>query len=212
MSFINSILHNNNEIKLYNFRGDFKTFPETDLFSGAGKKICFLDVETTGANRQNDEIIEIALKSVLVNDITGNIINIEEEYQSFNAPGIPISKEAHAVNGITEEMISNKKINWEIVKKIISSSDIIVAHNVYFDRAFIDRYLPLSKEKLWACSINDINWLSRGFTSSKQELLCIWHGFYYESHRAMGDVDALINLVTHESYKDNKPVLELIKN
>ena len=28
----------------------------------------------------------------------------------------------------------------------------------------------------------------------------------------MGDVDALINLVTHESYKDNKPVLELIKN
>ena len=42
--------------------------------------------------------------------------------------------------------------------------------------------------------------------------MCIWHGFYYEAHRAMGDVDALIHLVTHPSYIDNKPIAELIQN
>jgi len=34
----------------------------------------------------------------------------------------------------------------------------------------MDKSLPLSQEKLWACTMNDIDWLNRGFTSSKQEL------------------------------------------
>ena len=80
------------------------------------------------------------------------------------------------------------------------------------DRAFLDRALPESQGKLWACSINDIDWMSRGFKNTKQELLCIWHGFYYDAHRAMNDVDALIHLLTHDIYSDNKPVLELIEN
>jgi len=60
--------------------------------------------------------------------------------------------------------------------------------------------------------VNDIDWLNRGFTSSKQELLCIWHGFYYDSHRAMNDVDALIHLITSDLYNGNKPILELMEN
>ena len=58
----------------------------------------------------------------------------------------------------------------------------------------------------------DINWEERGFKNVKQELLCIWHGFYYDSHRAMTDVDALINLLTHSSYIKDKPIIELISN
>ena len=34
--------------------------------------------------------------------------------------------------------------------------------------------------------------------------------FYYESHRAMADVDALIHLVTHPLYKDQKPIKQLL--
>ena len=40
----------------------------------------------------------------------------------------------------------------------------------------------------------------------------MWHGFYYQSHRAMSDVDALINLVAHKFYDSNTPVQELIVN
>ena len=65
---------------------------------------------------------------------------------------------------------------------------------------------------VWACSVNDINWAERGFNARGQEILCIWHGFYYESHRAMYDVDALIHLVTYDVKNQNKASLELIAN
>ena len=103
-------------------------------------------------------------------------------------------------------MIRNHTIDWNHVHNIINDSDIIVAHNAQFDRGFLDRYLPVSKEKLWACSHRDIDWLNRGFVKQSLELLSIWHGFYYESHRAMNDVDALIHLLTHNSYNENQLV------
>jgi hypothetical protein len=77
---------------------------------------------------------------------------------------------------------------------------------------FMDKYFPLSRDKIWACSIGDIDWLSLGFTKASLELLSIWHGFYYESHRAMNDVDALIHLLSHPSYKKNSPLASLIQN
>ena len=70
----------------------------------------------------------------------------------------------------------------------------------------MDRCLPLSQEQVWLCSMKDINWMERGLNARGQEILCIWHGFYYDSHRAMFDVDALIHLLTHPSYKNEKPI------
>ena len=99
-----------------------------------------------------------------------------------------------------------------IVDSILKNTDIIVAHNAKFDRAFVDRYSSISPSKIWACTINDIDWFEKGFSSQKQELLCYWHGFYFEAHRAMNDVDALIQLLVHPHYGKNRPILELIKN
>jgi len=212
MSFIKSLIQENGNISLTKFTGEFKMSSEFDLFSVQGKRICFLDVETTGKNRLEDGIVELAIKSVAVNEQTGDIVSIHDQYESFNDPGIPITKEASAVNGITDEMVAGKQIDWNSVKNIFDSSDLIVSHNARFDRAFIDRALPDSRQKLWACSMNDVDWINRGFTNFKQELLCIWHGFYYDSHRAMNDVDALIYLLSHDVYFENKPIMELIKN
>ena len=41
-------------------------------------------------------------------------------------------------------------------------------------------------------------------------MLLAW--FYFEAHRAMNDVDALIQLLIHPHYDKNRPILELIKN
>jgi DNA polymerase-3 subunit epsilon len=123
-----------------------------------------------------------------------------------------IPEEARLINGITDAMVKDQNIDWDKVIKALSLSQLCVAHNASFDRAFLDRYLEDSKIKVWACSINDINWIERGFTNSKLELLSYWHGFYYDSHRAMNDVDAMIHLLTHPHYKTNKPIVELISN
>ena len=173
-------------------------------------RISFLDLETTGTNVKTDEVIEIAIKVISINKTDGSSLAAIDSYESLSQPEVPISERITKINGITNEMVESKSIDWDEVDKLISNSHLVVAHNSYFDRPFLEKYLE--KHIPWACSLNDIDWFERGFINSKLELLCIWHGFFYDAHRAMNDVDSLINLVTHESYTDNMPIIELIEN
>jgi len=212
MTFISQLSQNNGNIILKKFEGS--SFPRFNRdHSGAGiVKVCFLDLETTGLDKIEDKIIELALKLVAIDRNNGELLGVIAEYQSFQDPNEHIDEKITLINGINNEMVQGFSVDWGEVNNLIGAADIILAHNAAFDRAFMDRSLDISKEKVWSCSISDIDWLKRGFTSNKQELLCFWHGFYYESHRAMFDVDALIGLLTHESYDDNKPMIELLDN
>ncbi len=212
MTFIKELIVPENKIELRKFDGNTLSNQIVDQSNANSSKICILDLETTGLDKANDKIIELAVKLVSVDNKTGDLNAILNQYESFQDPEEYIDEKVSMVNGITNDMVDGHAINWDSVEEIMESADLIIAHNAGFDRAFMDRYLPISKEKIWICSVNDVDWLSRGFTSSKQELLCIWHGFYYDSHRAMSDVDALINLITHPSNETNKPVLDLIEN
>tara|TARA_B100001250_G_C19751870_1_gene768124 strand:+ start:376 stop:1236 length:861 start_codon:yes stop_codon:yes gene_type:complete len=212
MSFRPELIINNDHIILKKF--DSSIFPESKNISNDDKArmICFLDLETTGLNSNKDQIVEIAIKLVSINEIDGQLLGVVDSYESFNDPKIVMDEKNIAIHGITNEMVLGQFIDWDRVKNIFEKSDIVVAHNARFDRSFMDKYFPLSEEKVWACSVNDIDWAGLGFNSRSQELLCIWHGFYYESHRAMTDVDALIHLVTNDSYVDEKPIKQLIAN
>ena len=209
MTFIKSIT---TELKRITLKEYDPPAPELLITDQECISIAFLDTETTGVNRANDEIIELALKVVKFEKASGKIVSIDREYESFNDPGEEISHEITMLTGINDEMVKGQSIDWERVDSILKDAEIVVAHNAGFDRAFVDRYSSVSPNKIWACSINDIDWLGRGFTSSKQELLCYWHGFYFDAHRAMNDVDALIHLLTHPSYETERPLLELIEN
>jgi len=213
MSFIDTINKTKKTISLYKLDEDLlkKGIESSSLFSEE-INICFIDVETTGLKIEEDEIIEIALRLLKIDKATGSILSIEKSYESFNDSNSILDSKITLITGITKEMIKDKKIDWTIVGEIFDNSDLIVAHNARFDRGFLDRYLATSKEKIWACSHRDIDWLERGFVKNSLELLSIWHGFYYDSHRAMNDVDALIHLVIHPSYIENKPLIELIEN
>ena len=174
--------------------------------------IAIVDTETTGIDKLNDKIIEIAIKSIDMDKSSGKILSIKDQYESYNDPGVEIKNEITLLTGIDNSTVFKSSINWDTVDFIFEKVDLIIAHNAAFDRAFIDPHSSKSKEKVWACSVNDIDWLNRGFSSSKQELLCHWHGFYFEAHRAMNDVDALLTLLTHNSYITKRPILELLEN
>jgi DNA polymerase-3 subunit epsilon len=212
MTFLKKTISDNQKIELYKFNGEsFINLPENyqneDII-----KVCFLDLETTGTNKETCKIIEFAGKMTAIDKNNGELIGIIDQYQSFNDPEESITPQITRITGITNEDVKGHSLDWELISQMIDKADIIVAHNASFDRAFMDRYLPLSKDKVWGCSLNDINWVKRGFNARGQEILCIWHGFYYESHRAMYDVDALIHLVTYEIEGQNKASLELISN
>ena len=212
MAFLKKTIGTDHKIELYKFNGEsFNNLPENYKNDNC-VKICFLDLETTGLNKERCKIIEFAGKLTAIDKNTGALLGIMDKYQSFNDPEENIEAEITRVTGITNEDVAGHSLDWEAVAKLINTADIIVAHNASFDRAFMDRYLPISQEKIWVCSVNDINWPARGFGARGQEILCIWHGFYYESHRAMSDVDALIHLVTYDVEGASKASMELIEN
>ena len=208
MSFKKDLHNEDGRVTLEKFDENLFNFSNQENLDIEVKNLCFLDLETTGLNH-DDKIVELAIKLVEIDAKNGKLIRINDSFESFNDPGFQMDEKNIAVHGISNEMVSGKSIDWDKVKNIFDRSDIVIAHNARFDRSFMDKSFSLSNDMVWACSLNDIDWSGLGFNSRSQELLCIWHGFYYESHRAMADVDALIYLVTHPLYKDQKPIKQL---
>ena len=163
-----------------------------------------LDTETTGLDHNKDEIIEIAIRKWIYHKREHYLIKPVEEYSELNEPKRnEISEDITKLTGITKEDVKGKKIDWKMVSKLIGESDFVLAHNAGFDRPMIEAVEEVNKisaSKIWTCSLKQVNWTQMGFLSSKQELLCIFHGFYYSGHRALTDIDALAHLILEGDY------------
>jgi len=93
------------------------------------KPICFFDLETTGINVGKDRIVEISILKVFPNG------NKESKTLRIN-PGIPISREATAVHGISNEDVANEPSFREIAPQIwemLKDSDIAGYNSNRFD-------------------------------------------------------------------------------
>ena len=224
MAFLKELHKNNNFILLKKYEGeDIKADNDVqleELNKDSDKiRICVIDLETTGLSHDDDEIIEIAMKLIEVDKSSGNYVTAVKKYESYNQPKKRITEEITALTGITNEDVNGKEIDWKLVERLFSYSQLVVAHNAWFDRNMLENYIR--PRNIWACSANDIDWGKRGFAKSSLELLSIWHGFYYDAHRAMNDVNATINLLSqktidnrmHYVYQDGKTVFKFaVKN
>ena len=214
MTFLKELHKNNNFILLKKYEGEGIQADNNAQLEALDKdsdkiRICVIDLETTGLSHDDDEIIELAMKLIEVDKKSGNYVTAVKQYESYNQPKKRISEEITALTGITNEIVKGKEIDWQLVEKLFSYSQLVVAHNAWFDRNMLEKYIR--PRNIWGCSSNDVDWQKRGFAKSSLELLSIWHGFYYEAHRAMNDVNATIHLITN-SYYDIKPIVELIEN
>ena len=172
-----------------------------------------VDIETTGLHPKEDKLIELGLRPFLFNRQTGEILKIEEGFSGLEDPGFPISDEIIQITGITNEMIDDKKIDWKLAETIFQDAALIIAHNARFDRPFVDKLVPSSSGKIWACSLSQIDWKKKGFLSQKLELLTIYHGFFNDAHRALNDVNSLLYLLSIKDVESKSPyLLELIQN
>ncbi len=102
-------------------------------------KIAFVDLETTGLDFVNDEIIEIAI--VVVDSITEKV----KEYYQFFLEAKRIDEEAAKINGYYVGKWGLKADNpckvAEKVNRILKDVDEIFAHNAAFDRSFMSVFL-----------------------------------------------------------------------
>src|SRR5690606_28785631 len=117
------------------------------------------------------------------------IISVTDTFNQLEDPGMPIPPEASKVNGITDEMVKDKRIDDDAVNEFVAGADIILAHNSYFDRRICEKRLPVFKNLPWACSLAQIDWAGAGYISAKLEVIAYLQGFFYAAHRA--DVDCL---------------------
>ena len=170
-----------------------------------------VDVETTGLNQSEDQVIEIGVRQFQFNRETGELIALGASYSAFQDPGIPISAEVTSLTGITDEMVKGQKINWSKVDELLGTSHIVIAHNAGFDRPFVDQLSSVSSKKIWGCSFRQIDWAAQGFSTQKLEVLSIYHGFFNDAHRALSDADSLLYLLSQKS-KNGSPYLQELLN
>jgi DNA polymerase-3 subunit epsilon len=173
-----------------------------------------VDVETTGLKISEHKIIEIGFREFKFNKETGEILELGKAYSAFEDPQEPLSLEIQKLTGITDEMLKGQVIDWDYVSDAFANAHIIIAHNASFDRPFIERMVNNSAQKIWACSLKQINWLAKGFTIHKLEILGILHGFFIDNaHRALIDAEALLYLLSHMDDETATPYLnELLNN
>jgi len=164
-----------------------------------------IDVETTGLDTATDRVIELAVRRFKF-DPDGHVVEIGRSWCWREDPGVRLPEDIVRITGITDQDLMGRRIDDRIAIDIISSADVVVAHNAAFDRPMVEKRLTALPAKQWACSCVEIDWAAAGFEGRSLGWLCAQAGWFYDAHRAEGDVDALIQLLRHEG-TDGRPLL-----
>jgi DNA polymerase-3 subunit epsilon len=164
-----------------------------------------VDVETTGLDPENDRVIELAVRRFKY-DPGGHIVEIGRSWCWREDPGVPLPEDIVRITGITDQDLVGRRIDDRVATDIIASADVVIAHNAGFDRPMVERRLAALPAMDWACSCVEIDWAAAGFEGRSLGWLCAQAGWFYEAHRAEGDVDALVQMLRHER-TDGRPLM-----
>ena len=160
-----------------------------------------LDLETTGLDLSNDEIIEIAIVK-----INSQNFEIEDKFTSLINPWIEIPKIITNITWIkTEDILLSPYID-EIKEKIIDFVwDLpILGHNIEFDINFLEKYSINFKNNILIDSFYLANFLDFDKKSLSLESLCIDYDIEFEwAHRALNDILVNVKLFEKQVLKIN---------
>ena len=169
-----------------------------------------VDVETTGTDPDNDEIIELGICLFEYDRQGGRIYKVLSSWEWFEDSGVSIPPEITKITGITDEMVAGKRIDDHAVDDLLNRVVLVVAHNADFDRCFMEKRLPTFAAKHWACSRADIDWKAEGIRSSALEFVAYSLGFFHDGQRAASDCRATVHALAQTLPRTGRLALQAL--
>ena len=162
-------------------------------------RVAYVDTETTGLSSRSDRIVEIAVVLAEVDWETGRILRTLDRYEGLQDPGRRIPPQAMAVHGITDAMVKGRRIDAERTLGLLAGAELCLAHNSGFDKGFVSQVAPGAADLPWGCTCRGIPWrkLYPALPGTGLQTLSAFFGCARgTAHRAMGDVETTMNLVS----------------
>lgn len=163
------------------------------------KCVALVDIESSGLDPANDEMIELAIMLLFVS-ANGELLSHFGPVSWLQQPSRPLGSQIIQITGLTDSDLAGKSINDAMAIQLLDRADLLVAHNARFDAAWIERRFPPVAERAWACSCSEIPWLQLGFEGRAQNHLLGQHGWFSSAHRAAADVWSLFHLLQEKRH------------
>lgn len=172
-----------------------------------------LDIETTGFSAATEEILELAVVLFHYDRRSGRVLERVSGYCGRRQPTCRISRGAYQVHGITRRSVQGLRLDYRQIRAMLRQADFVVSHNADFDRGFVQRLMPSARTKIWLCSMRGIDWRAKGLTSRCLDDLARAHKIKnVRPHRADGDTDTLLALLSHRRRFCRTRLYELLRN
>src|SRR6266404_6297563 len=158
------------------------------------KIYCSLDIETSGFDPSNNEILEVGFAFFV---LTNTGIKITDEFTQVFKPSKPVSPQIFGLTGISQKELENAP-RFEEFREILQNKlgeAVIVGHNVIFDIKFLEAFgLKFSGQIIDTLDL--VQWLLPTHHSYNLENLMHTFGISHkEAHRALADSKAALGLL-----------------
>lgn len=195
---------------------DFLPYNFEQPIEGKVMKAVVVDVETTGLDLEQHPVTQIAFRSFKYSHQGGQVLALENIGSHYSDVDGEIPPHITELTGITKELIRGKKVPPAFFAPILEAN-VIIAHRAEFDRPRVERLMKsvgvTPPDTPWACSKFDIDWKGHGLPHDGLEMLSLLHGFFYDAHDAIRDVDAVAVLLGQINAQTGKTYLsEMLAN
>lgn len=163
---------------------------KTTSFGLIEDELIFLDTETTGLDRQHCELIQVAALRVCQHEVV-------DEFCAFIKPTGELPAAISELTGITEADLQNASSADVVLTELAEfiAGDPVVAHNVEFDRYFLEKQSPVALTQYWVDSLSLARIALPRLSHHRLNLLVEAFGLDEDvSHNALDDARALAAL------------------
>ncbi len=155
------------------------------------------DLETTGLNPSQHEIIEIGAVKIKAGEKI-------DEFKSFINPGVKIPAKITEITGINDRMVKDAPTLKKVIKEFIefAGDGVLVAHNADFDYGFIRTALENLKIDRDDYTVLDTLGLARAVVKDSKNYKLNTLAKYFDvdlenHHRALDDAAATAEVLNH---------------